>query len=106
MRKSWKLEAVRAIAPEDIPRAGPDFSDLLEKLKQTKAAGMALPDGIKIGTVRARIASVVMAALSSDVSVTLTDGTVYVKLLPPREGGRKPGPKAGAKRGRMSKAAE
>lgn len=104
MRKPWKLEAVRAIAPEDIPKPGPDFSDLIAKLKETRAAGSAIPEGIKLGTIRRAITKAVLDALNSAVSVTFTDGTVYVELVPVKE--RKAGAKVGAKRGRKPKAAE
>jgi hypothetical protein len=100
MRKPWKIEAVRSVAPEDFPTAGPDFSELLEKLKEIPGAGFALPDGIKFTTVRGRVVRAVKAALNSAVSVTLTDGTVYVELVPAKE--RKAGVN-GAKRGRKPK---
>ena len=101
MRKPWTIEAVKAIDPSDIPKAGPDYSDLLSALKETKAAGFSLPEEVKQSTIRNGLKRAIKLALNSTCKITFGEGTIYVELVPAKE--RKPGP-AGVKRGRKPKA--
>jgi len=100
MRKPWIIEAVRELAPDDIPKAGPDYSELLAALKATKAAGFSLPEEVKQSTIRNGLKRAIKSALNSGCKITFADGTIYVELVPAKMRVAQ----TGAKRGRKPKA--